>query len=194
MIQETTPSAPAEPDDEYLLLARYGAVPQVARFSVSQELMAQLTAGTDDLHGSQVVVESERGTEVASVLEAIHPGVNPTPKASTGRVLRIASPQDLTSAADNRREAELSFLDWLEQIEEWQLQLQLIDMETTLDGQRILYVLNGQDAETTRLALLVAANGRGVVQVQPVSHEGVEVKAGGGGCGSGCGSGGCSTH
>ena len=194
MIQETTPSAPAEPDDEYLLLARYGAVPQVARFSVSQELMAQLTAGTDDLHGSQVVVESERGTEVASALKAIHPGVNPTPKASTGRVLRIASPQDLTSAADNRREAELSFLDWLEQIDEWQLQLQLIDMETTLDGQRILYVLNGQDAETTRLALLVAANGRGVVQVQPVSHEGVEVKAGGGGCGSGCGSGGCSTH
>lgn len=194
MIQETTPHSPAKPDGEHLLLARYGAVPQVARFSISDELLHELTRNLDSLHGTQIVVESDRGTEIASILEAVHEGLNPTPKASTGRVLRPAESRDLTDAAKNRREAELSFADWLGQITEWQLQLQLIDMETTLDGQRILYVLNGQDAETTRLALLAAANGRGIVQVQPVSRSGVEVKAGGGGCGSGCGSGGCSTH
>ena len=194
MIRESNPTHPSETDDEHLLLARYGTVPQVARFSVSEALLEDLTSLPGSIHDASIVVQSERGTELASVLEVIHPGVNPTPKAATGSVLRTAAADDIAVALQNRREAELAFVDWLTQIGEWNLDLQLVDLETTLDHQLILYVLNGQDAETTRLALLAAAGGRGVIQVQPVSRDGVEVKAGGGGCGSGCGSGGCSTH
>ena len=87
----------------------------------------------------------------------------------------------------------MEFLDWQQRLADWQLQLQLTDLEWTLDQQQIiLYVLNGQDAETTRLALLAAAAGLGIIHVQPVAAEGVVQATGGGGCGSGgCGSGGC---
>ena len=78
---------------------------------------------------------------------------------------------------------------------DWQLQLQLIDVERTLgDDHVILYVLNDQNAETTRLALLAAAAGFGIIHVQPVTADGI-VNQTSGGCGSGgCGSGGCSSH
>ena len=93
-----------------------------------------------------------------------------------------------------QQRAAAEFAEWQQRITDWQLQLQLIDLEWTLDDQKvILYVLNDQNAETTRLALLAAAAGMGIVQVQPVSAEGVippEPK--GGGCGSGgCSNGGC---
>ncbi|MCA9058814.1 MAG: hypothetical protein KDA85_09950, partial [Planctomycetaceae bacterium] len=77
-------------------------------------------------------------------------------------------------------------------IDAWNLQLQLIDLEWTLDRSRIvLYVLNDRGAETTRLALLAAAAGLGIIHVQSVSADGVIQQSSG--CGSGgCGSGGCS--
>ena len=68
------------------------------------------------------------------------------------------------------------------------MQLELIDIERTLDDRLVLYVLNDRSAETTRLALLAAAGGFGVIHVQPVSAEGVVQTGGGGGCGS------CSNH
>ncbi|MFN8705965.1 MAG: hypothetical protein ACK50J_04745, partial [Planctomyces sp.] len=82
-------------------------------------------------------------------------------------------------------------------VREWKLELELIDLEITLDEKTVLYVLNDRNAETTRLALLAAATGRGIVIVQPVTADGVVPlgSGGGGGCGSGgCGSGGCGSH
>ena len=62
-----------------------------------------------------------------------------------------------------------------------------MDIEQTLDGEKhILYVLSVRGAETTRLALLAAAAGLGIVSVQPVDAEGI-VDGTGSGCGSGCG-------
>ncbi len=170
-------------DSTVCVLARYGNVPQVARFLPGDALVRR---------GVELVVQTDRGTEIAVALESIR---MESDQQLTGEVLRVASPEDLQLAETQRREAEESFGDWLRRIESWKLQLELIDLEWTLDRKLILYVLNDRGAETTRLALLVAANGLGVVIVQPVTADGIVASVGGGGgCGSGgCGSGGCSS-
>ena len=86
----------------------------------------------------------------------------------------------------DQQTAEDSFTEWLVRAEKWKLQLELIDIERTLDDRLILYVLNDRSAEATRMALLAAAGGFGVIHVQPVSAEGIVQASGGGGCGS-CG-------
>jgi len=111
-------------------------------------------------------------------------------------VQRLSISADEDQFVENRQKADREFFDWQVRISDWGLELQLIDLEWTLDQQNlILYVLNGQNAETTRLALLAAAAGLGIIHVQPVEADGiVQQTSGGGGCGSGgggCGSGGC---
>ena len=173
---------------EFLVLARYGRVPQVARFAAFGDRLSR---------DSTIVVSTDRGEELATVLQVL-----PAPKKIadewdvnwTGEVQRTASSQDFSLASTSSQLAEDSFSKWLERADGWKLQLELIDIERTLDDRLILYVLNDRGAETTRLALLAAAAGFGVVHVQPVAAEGI-VPATGGGCGSGgCGSGGCATH
>ncbi|MEQ9407473.1 MAG: hypothetical protein RIK87_07080 [Fuerstiella sp.] len=196
---ETTEHAAAEPAATGLppfcvVLCRYGAVPQVARFSVSQQLYEAI--GEQLERGIQLVVHTDRGLELATLLEIVQAGILTEQTPVTGSVLRVALPEDLQSHRENCRQAELQYVEWLQRLDDWQLQLQLIDMEWTLDQQQVLlYVLNGQNAETTRLALLAAAAGLGIIHVQPVAAEGiVQQTGGGGGCGSGgCGSGGCSS-
>ncbi|MFO0976393.1 MAG: hypothetical protein U0996_08345 [Planctomycetaceae bacterium] len=62
----------------------------------------------------------------------------------------------------------------------------MIDIERTLDRRLILYVLNEHDPETTRLALLAAAGGHGIIHVQPVTSDGIPPEKSKGGCGD-CG-------
>lgn len=188
-----TPAVSEEvPRPACIVLARYGQVPQVARFGISADVLRTFSGSPG--RGQRIVVESDRGPEVATVLDEIRQGLEAEEVAVTGSVLRPASVDDLTTEAGHRRQCELDYSDWLQRIDKWKLQLQLIDLERTLDPEQvILYVLNGQDAETTRLALLAAAAGLGIVHVQPVSSQGI-VHQNSGGCGSGgCGSGGCST-
>lgn len=174
-----------------IVLARYGAVPQVARFAVTEKLHSEIQHKL--VHGVQLVVQSDRGPEIAHLLEVLHNGIQVEEKPVTGDLVRLATNDDQNCYRQNRRDADAAFFEWQTRLEEWELQLQIIDMEWTLDREQlILYVLNGQDAESTRLALLAAAAGLGIVTVQPVASEGIVQTTGGGGCGSGgCGSGGC---
>ncbi len=161
---------------DFLVLARYGRVPQVARFAAWGERPERAAA---------VVVSTDRGQELATVLQILPPnartaeGETATP---TGELLRLATADDLDHSAKDQNAAENSFTDWSMRTEKWKLQLELIDIERTLDDRLILYVLNDRSAETTRLALLAAAAGFGVIHVQPVSAEGVVQASGGGGC------------
>ena len=71
------------------------------------------------------------------------------------------------------------------------LDLQLIDLEWTLDRTKlILYVLNERGPDCTKLALQAAAAGLGLVEVQPVDENGLVAVEPSGGCGSG----GCGCH
>src|SRR5690606_1580489 len=146
--------------------------------------------------GTPVVVETHRGLQVGTFLERVTP-VHPAdrngspPPVVSNPILRTAIEEDLTSAARLQQEASAAFEEWSARIAAWDLELELIDLEWTLDrGKLILYVLSERGPDCTKLALQAAAAGLGVVEVQPVSAEGLvsQPASTGGGCGNcGCG-------
>lgn len=166
-----------------IVLVRYGAIPEVARFC--------WTPATPPERGQLVVVSSHRGLMLGTVLEqAKHAG---EAEVET-EVLRVATADDLRMAKELQVSCTQEYSDWLERISRWNLELQLLDLEKTLDGaKKILYVLCDRGPDSTKLALQAAAEGLGIIEVQPVDAEGlVNIESGGGGCGSGGGDCGCS--
>ncbi|MFN0054320.1 MAG: PSP1 C-terminal domain-containing protein [Planctomycetales bacterium] len=164
------------------LLIRYGSIPEVGRF-------AQHTDPPPE-RGSRVVVQSHRGPQLGTVLQVLNPprAASPPEDEMLDPVLRPATDEDDRTHATLCREAQRDFELWRRRIAEWKLDLELIDLEWTLDRQKlILYVLGGRGADTTRLALQAAAQGLAVIEVQPVTAEGAVPmpSAAGGGCGSG---------
>lgn len=164
------------------LLVRYGAIPEVARF------VCRLDEAP--ARHEKVVVLSHRGPELGTMLEAVRSASAP-PVDPAYEVLRRASVEDEARHTELRKEAQADFGQWQQRIRDWNLELELLDLEWTLDGQKlVLYVLGGRGAETTKLALQAAAAGLAVVEVQPVGAEGPIAIPSGGGCGSGgCGCG-----
>ncbi len=172
-----------------VVLVRFGVIPEVARCAADAAATVQ--------RGMQVVIESHRGQEIATVLEIQKPPVEPDqqPPMPSMKLLRTATNHDLSHVENLRSRGKTEFSIWEQRIRDWNLDLQLIDLEWTLDETKfILYVLNERGPECTKLALQVAAAGLGSVEVQPVDMDGIVSmpEATGGGCGSGgCGSGGC---
>ncbi len=167
-------------------LVRYGAIPEVARFTVKTD--APLS------RGEAVVVRTHRGLQLGQYLDEIRPAATdgrPQDADSNFDLLRPADETDRLSAEASRASAEAEFARWQMRIRSWNLQLELIDLEWTLDREKlILYVLNERGPECTKLALQAAAAGLGIIEVQPVGPEGL-VPLESGGCGSG---GGCGCH
>lgn len=164
-------------------LVRYGAIPQVARYTAGDIAADRLRRGLS------VVITTDRGTELGEVLELV-PQTMASGHETAGAVNRVAADDDVASHREQQQLAADSFEDWQQRILDWKLELELMDVERTLDGDRqILYVINERGAETTRLALLAAAGGHGIISVQPVGSDGLIEQAGGGGCGSGSGCG-----
>lgn len=166
------------------VLVRYGGVPEVARFAHGEKFSVT--------RGASVVVSTSRGQELGTVLETLVPSREPRrdddEAVPSGDVLRPASQADWERQQAQRAEAEREFPEWERRIADWNLDLQLIDLEWTLDRAKlILYVLNDRGPECTKLALQAAAAGLGVIEVQPVAAEGLVPRESGGGCGS-CGS------
>ena len=165
------------------VLVRYGRIPEVARFACAAELPLS--------RGDRVVVQSHRGLQVGVFLEQASAAADPDGERPD--VLRVATDDDLAAAAAAQQDCDAAFDAWCGRIGDWELDLQLVDMEWTLDRSRlILYVLNERGPDCTRLALQAAAAGLGIIEVQPIDAEGlVTAPDTGGGCGSGgCGSGG----
>lgn len=164
-------------------LVRYGSVPEVAKFIYTGEEHPQ--------RETRVVVRTHRGLQLGSVLEEITKSVvNPEDHETDWEIVRLATPEDLAQAQLYQAESEAEFFAWCRRILLWNLPLELVDLERTLDdGKIILYVLAERGPATTTLALQAAAEGLGVIEVQPVSSLGiVSLNTGG------CGTGGCGCH
>ncbi|MBL4886252.1 MAG: hypothetical protein JKY95_17185 [Planctomycetaceae bacterium] len=156
--------------------------------------------------GDQVVLDTDRGDMLAKVMQQLPednpPGDAPDQQSEeqvsdVSQILRLASEDDLQQQQQLKLRAEQDFKAWADRIEQWKVEVELVDLEWTLDGEKlILYVLNSRGPECTKLAMQAHAQGLGVIDVVPVSATGVSippVEKSGGGCGSGgCGSGGCS--
>ena len=167
-----------------IYLVRYGTVPEVARFvNESPELPSR---------GTSVVVETDRGLQMGTVLERLKPNFDPAKENETEfKLIRSATDRDLDAARELNRDCELAFPQWSARISQWNLNLELVDLEWTIDrGKLILYVLCERGPDSTKLALQAAAGGFGVIEVQPVSATGLVTipqsscgSGGGGGCG-----------
>lgn len=160
-------------------LVRYGAVPEVARFRGGEEIP----------RGTEVVVDTHHGPLVGTVLDVVRNRGDEDGPDVESESLRIATPEDLAARGSLRSLAEAEFDDWCRRIQEWNVELDLVDLEWTLDHRtRILYVLSDRGPGATQLALKAAAAGLGVIAVQPVAADGPIPLDLGGGCGSGgCG-------
>lgn len=177
---------------DHVMLVRYGVVPEVGRFRCA------LSERPD--RGAALIVNTHRGAELGTLLQFVRDVArsdvaasgDDSPQDELDAVVRVATADDVDRHRELRREAEGEFDLWRRRIGEWGLELELIDLEWTLDRQKlILYVLGGRGPDTTRLALQAATLGQAVVEVQPVGAEGAVPLAQGGG---GCGSGGCGCH
>jgi cell fate regulator YaaT (PSP1 superfamily) len=169
------------------VLVRYGAIPEVARFVNA--------SGSRLGRGTPVVIRSHRGLEGGLLLEDV--GVDDASGSDsqsddTPQILRAQTDEDRRASHRLKSDCEEQYAQWQARIRDWKLQLELIDLEWTLDHSKlILYVLNDRGPECTRLALQAAAAGLGVVEVQSVGADGLVPMESGHGCGSGgCGSGG----
>ncbi|MCA9080610.1 MAG: hypothetical protein KDA58_08620 [Planctomycetaceae bacterium] len=167
-------------------LIRYGVVPEVARCELRDDATLQ--------RGEQLVAETHRGPMLATLLEVIRPSSEPgaSPPSAGFQMLRVATPDDQRQHAQLRDRCSETCDAWDARIQQWQLDLQLLDCEYTLDGEKlILYVLNERGPECTRLAIQAAAAGFGLIEVQPVDAAGIvsqPLMDSGGGCGTGgCG-------
>jgi cell fate regulator YaaT (PSP1 superfamily) len=167
-------------------LVRYGVIHEVARCEASEPVP----------RGSSVVVVTHRGRQLGTVVEELRGGAqrsggehNSTPTEDAAfQVLRAATSEDVAAANELRAAANVEFDAWTSRIRDWNVDVQLIDLEWTLDRSRlVLYVLNDRGPECTKLAIQAAAAGLGVIEVQPVSRDGlVSQPVNHGGCGD-CG-------
>jgi cell fate regulator YaaT (PSP1 superfamily) len=158
-------------------LVRYGVVPEVARFVCAESLD----------RGAAVVVRSHRGLQLGMVLERERAATNGEDELA---IERLAMADDLATEDQLQRECSLEFDRWRQRIVEWNLAIELVDLERTLDREKlILYVLTERGPDATKLALQAAAAGLGIVEVQPIAREGLVQAAG-----HGCGTGGCGCH
>lgn len=164
------------------VLVRYGAIGEVARFGV--ETAQQIE------RNERVVIRTARGLEVGTLLEPV--GGQSDAETVAGdepAILRVAGNEEEAALQAQAEKRSAEFEAWQARIADWKVDLQLIDLEWTLDEEKlILYVLNDRGPACTTLALQAAAAGLGVIEVQPVDHEGpVRLEPAGGGCGSGGG-------
>lgn len=168
-----------------LVLVRYGTVPEVARFKDESADAPE--------RGTTVVVNTDRGPQIGTVLERLKPNASSKNEPDTEfTLIRAATEEDRRTAESLTQKSEASFADWCAKIVQWRLNLELIDIEWTLDGEKqILYVLCERGPDSTKLALQAAAAGLGVVEVQPVAATGL-VNISQSSCGSGGGGCGCS--
>lgn len=142
-------------------LVRYGRVPEVARFEASDDIAVT--------HGAAIVVQTHRGLQLGEFLET----VRGEPDIDRPQVVRLASDKDLIQHQELASRCDDVFDKWVERIESWDLDLQLVDLEWTLDGEKLIfYVLNERGPDCTKLALQAAAGGFGLIEVQPVDENG----------------------
>ncbi len=148
-----------------------------------------------------VIVKLERGEMLATILQQLPASsLNAEALAEERQgyvwIDRVATAADLQEADRLQQQSRQDFVEWKSRLEQWRVNVELVDLEWTLDGKRLmLYVLNDRGAETTKLALQAAAAGFGYLDVLPVTAAGLSPgqssSGGGGGCGCGSGGGGC---
>ncbi len=169
-----------------IVLVRAGRMPEVERAVVSEGLTVQ--------RGDFVILETPRGPLSGRVLEDISKTWRLVPHEALPAITiqRLPTEDDEVAIRELESLSAQEFMPWVMRIRSWNLDLELIDLEKTLDREKwILYVLAGRGPDCTKLALQAAAAGFGIIEVQPIQAEGTRPKEEAKGCGTGGGGCGC---
>ncbi|QDV31316.1 hypothetical protein Spb1_32600 [Planctopirus ephydatiae] len=180
----STPESPGT--SAQVVLVRAGRMPEVERAVVSEGLTVQ--------RGDVVILETPRGPLTGRVLEDISKTWRLVPHEALPAITvqRIPTKDDEVTIRELESLSAQEFMPWVMRIRSWDLDLELVDLEKTLDREKwILYVLAGRGPDCTKLALQAAAAGLGIIEVQPIQAAGTRPKEVSKGCGSSGGGCGC---
>ena len=89
--------------------------------------------------GDRVIVETARGVECGEVVNGVKDVDEKEVIAPLKKVMRKATPEDLQQVEDNKKKAEEAYRICQEKIQKHSLEMKLIDVEYTLDNNKILF-------------------------------------------------------
>lgn len=89
--------------------------------------------------GQHVIVETSRGVEFGTVVADIHTIEDSELHSALKGVIRIANEQDEAHYAENKRREKEAFKICQEKIREHGLEMKLVEVEYTFDGNKILF-------------------------------------------------------
>ncbi len=96
-------------------------------------------AGLDIKRGQHVIVETARGIEYGDVVAGVREVPEESIIAPLKDVIRIATPEDDKTEAENREKEKRAFEICLEKIEKHGLEMKLIGAEYTFDNNKLLF-------------------------------------------------------
>ena len=95
--------------------------------------------GMEIENGMKVIVETARGIEFGDVVSPIKEIEEDEAFLPLKKVIRIATPEDVLTHNNNMEKEKEAFRICCEKIEKHELQMKLIDVEYTFDGNKILF-------------------------------------------------------
>ena len=162
---ESHPDQPADLSEsqgkEPLVVVRYGAMRQIGQFRYSLD--------NPPPRGVKAVIRTDRGVELGEVLAAILPDDQSPPPcrpdcltcaqvegylkscgpeypySRQGKILRLATPQDLNDQAHLERSGKEELTFCKQQVAELHLQMRLVGVENLLGGERIIFYFTAEN-------------------------------------------------
>lgn len=96
-------------------------------------------AGNDPKQGEQVVVETAKGLEIGDCVQSVHMVDESSIVAPLRPVIRVATEEDIKISEDNREKEKAAFVICQEKIASHGLDMKLVDVEYSFEGNKILF-------------------------------------------------------
>jgi cell fate regulator YaaT (PSP1 superfamily) len=144
--------------------------------------------------GERVVVRSERGLELGTVLRARADDTGVWDGEQVGEILRSATAEDVRAADGMRDRSQALYEDSRRLVRDLSLPVEILDVELLLDGERaFVHFVGLGECDLRALMDSLSAAHKVLVTMQAVSARSPSEEAAMPGCGSGgrCGDGGC---
>ncbi len=109
------------------------------RFKITGKTYYFSPGGLQISLGDRVVVETARGVECGQVVIANRQVEDNAIVAPLKKIMRLANAKDLAQLEENRRREEEAFQICQQRIQQRRLQMSLVDVEYTFDGNKILF-------------------------------------------------------
>ena len=115
------------------------------QFRPGQKIYYFDPAGIDCKAGDHVIIDTARGAEFGTCTSGVHTISSKDVVAPLRCVLRIATPQDEKTAAENHAKEKKAYDICLQKIAEHNLDMQLVSAEFAFDGSKILFFFTADE-------------------------------------------------